>query len=54
MGLLVDEAGKLGLDLDDLKDYGFQSNSSCNDLSCIKKEYVKYIDYNFKKSHQRG
>jgi len=51
---LVDEASKLGLDLEDLKDYGFQSTSSCNDYNCIKKEYFKHIDDNFKKSHERG
>ena len=43
--LIVEEAGKLGIDFGDLQDYGFDSkNISCGGSKCLRKQNFKDLN----------
>ena len=45
--IMVDEAQKLGLDLGDLKEYGFNSKA-CSGKNCLNKKNIKWLDKKMK------
>ena len=44
LGLLFEEAGRIGMDFGDLEEYGFDTSSACANGACLNRNSFKDLD----------